>query len=148
MPTRLTIHDGAYALDGGTTHLSASDENGKEHEVLLIQHAFAAPDAPPESVPGRVYFNGEIVAVRSATEAYLMELLRNASVQVEDQPEPEPRDRISPNAIILGDDIKRVVQGTPEQNLRAMLQGIVDYVLSNDYVNFAAKMDKMRRGAR
>jgi hypothetical protein len=55
---------------------------------------------------------------------------------------------LSPNALILGDDIKRVVQGSPEENLRAMLQGVIDYVSSIGYVSFAAKIEEMRRPPR
>jgi hypothetical protein len=146
LPTILTIYNGAFALDGGTTYLSATDEAGKDHRVLLIQHAFARPDAPPQALPGRLYFDGELISVRSALEGALLKLLRSATVRVKDEPQAEHQDRISQKALILGDDIKRVVQGSPEQNLRAMLQGIIDYLASDGYVSFAAKVDEMRRG--
>jgi hypothetical protein len=110
LPTTLTIYTGAFALDGGTTHLSAKDAASNDHRVLLIQHAFARPDAPPQAIPGRLYFDGELIAVRSALEGALLQLLRSATVRVKDEPQAEHRDRISPKALILGEDIKRVVQ--------------------------------------
>jgi hypothetical protein len=147
LPTILTIYTGAFATDGGTTLLSATDEVGKDHQVLLVQHAFARQNAPPQAIPGRLYFDGELVAVRSPFEDKLIELLRNANLQEMESPESRPQARISPKALIVGDDIKRVVQGSPEQNLRAMLRGIIDYVCSDAYASFAKKIDEMRSRA-
>lgn len=142
LPTTLILYTGAYALDGGTTILYARDEAGKEHSVRLVQHAFPHPDAPLDRIPGRLYFNNELIAVRSGLEARLLEVLFNAAARVQDNPESATGDRISPNTLILGDDIKRVVQGSPEQNLRAMLQSVIDYVASEAYVTFAAEAAK------
>jgi hypothetical protein len=148
MPTKLTITNAAFMLDGGTTSLSATDETGNSHLVRLAQHAYDWPGAPPHRIPGHLYFDDEVVTVRSADEAVILQLLRNADVQLERTDEPPIGERIelSKNALILGDDIKRVLANTPEQNLREMLQQVIDYVGSAEYVQFAEAVERNRFG--
>jgi hypothetical protein len=127
LPAALTICNSAAAADGGSLALLAVDEHGKEHSVVLVQHAFAKFDTPPHSIPGRLYFDGEIVEVRSTTEGALLELLRNADVRLNDE------------------ERRHGVAGGPEEARRATVQAIVDFVASVHYVAFAAITDEMRK---
>lgn len=127
LPAALFIRNSAAAGDGGSLALSATDEHGKEHWVLLVQHAFAKFDTPPQSIPGRLYFDGEVVEVRSTTEGALLELLRNSDVRLDEA------------------ERRRDVAGRAEESSRSTVRAIVDYVASVNYVAFAAVMDEMRK---
>lgn len=124
-PAVLTIRHSAAAADGGTISLGAIDEDGKVHSVVLVQHAFIKLDTPPQAIPGRLYFDGEIVEVRSTTEGVLLELLRNAGVR------------------LCEEELQRGVDGPA--SLCATVKAIVDYVASVHYVAFAAIMDEKRK---
>lgn len=79
-PARLVIHDMALSLDGGTTCLMANDEAGCEHTIVLTQHAFPRAAAGTGELPGRLYFDRQLVPMRSAFEGALLFLLRSADV--------------------------------------------------------------------
>jgi ribosomal protein L7/L12 len=69
----------ALTLDGGTVHLMATDAAGQEHAVMLVQRARPYPFSDGWR-PGRLYFDGEIVPIRSEMEAALLSLLESADV--------------------------------------------------------------------
>jgi hypothetical protein len=117
LPASLTIRNSAACGDGGTVALSAIDESNNAHSIVLIQHAFAKFDTPAAAIPGRLYFDGQIVDVRSTSESTLLDLLKN--------------------------EAKRVGEGERETTL----QHIIDRVASVEYVAFAAIMDEMRARA-
>jgi hypothetical protein len=127
LPAAITIRNSAAAGDGGSLALVATDEHGKEHSVVLVQHAFAKFDTPSQAIPGRLYFDGEIVEVRSRTEGALLELLRNADLRLNEE------------------ELRRGLAGGAEERRRATVQAIVDYVASVHSVAFAAIMDEMRQ---
>lgn len=130
-----------YFLDGGTTILRATDEAGRGHGIVLAQHAF--PQAGPcrDAIPGRLYFDGELISIRSELEAEVVRLLRTAEVRYIKAAEPEPDQgepiQPSPNALILGDDIRQVLSRGPEENMHAFLASIVQFVESEEYLRFA-----------
>ncbi len=80
LPFHLVIHESVFTMDGGTTTLLAKDATGREHTVRLVQHAFPNPRGSTDEVPGRLYFDGELVPVRSEFEEHLLRLLRSADV--------------------------------------------------------------------
>ncbi len=141
LPASLTIYDCAYALDGGTTVLEARDEAGGERSVVLVQHLFPQPDPSLDELPGRLYFDDELVPLRSELEAQVLALLRQADVRCSDS----PTDRgdsflLSPNALILSEDIRQVLSNSPEGNLRAMLASVIAFVESDEYLQFAERV--------
>lgn len=148
LPSRLTVHDAAYALDGGTTSLRARDEAGREHAVLLVQHS--RPEASPsfDAVPGRLYYDGELVPIRSALESGILSLLKSAEVRyVEPHHQGEPL-QLSPNALILGDDIRDVLTRGTEDNIRALTARVVGFVESDEYLRFAERVEQAADGTR
>jgi ribosomal protein L7/L12 len=144
LPTRLTLRNSAFALDGGTSSLKATDEAGRHHGVMLVQPS--RPEASPsfDAVPGRLYFDGQLVPIRSQQEATILSLLKLAEVRYEGYP-PFPGEtiRLSPNALILGDDIREVFTRGPEDNIRALTAKVVAFVESDEYLFFA---DRVQQG--
>jgi hypothetical protein len=80
LPAKLTIHECAIALDGGTKYLMAKDETGREHTIKLTQHAFPRVDRSTGELPGRLHFDGQLVPMRSEVEARILSLLKTAEV--------------------------------------------------------------------
>jgi len=85
LPTKLTVHNVAYAPDGGTTVLQAIDETGRECAVMLVQHAFPQPSPSLGLLPGRLYFDGGLIPMRSDLEAGVLSLLRDSEVRYSEQ---------------------------------------------------------------
>ncbi len=143
LPAKLTVHNSAYALDGGTTVLQATDEAGQDHAVMLVQHAFPQPSPSLGALPGRLYFDRELVPMRSDLEAGLVSLLRAAEVRYS-QPRHDQGEHIqlSPNALILGEDIRRVLTRGPEDNIPALLAAVVEFVGSEAYLRFAERVEQ------
>ena len=76
LPTRIVVRDCAMTLDGGTIHLGATDEAGRQVSILL------ATTLPGSSrVAGRLYFDGDLVPMRSEREAGILKLLSEAKVE-------------------------------------------------------------------
>jgi hypothetical protein len=143
LPAKLTVHNSAHALDGGTTVLLATDEAGRHRAVMLVQHACPQPNPSLEALPGRLYFDGELVPMRSDLEAGLLALLRSAEVQYFEPPnEQGERIQLSPNALIVGEDIRQVLTRGPEDNIRALLAAVVEFVESEAYLRFAERVEQ------
>jgi hypothetical protein len=138
-PRRIVVRDSAYALDGGTIHLRASDERGRELGILLVQHAFPQHIPSMSVLPGRLYFGSQLVPIRSALEERVLRLLCEAEVQAPPPPPPQPPRK---NMLVIGDDIKAVMSRTPEENCRAFLREIVEFVRSERYITFAAEVER------
>lgn len=79
LPSQLVIHESVLTMDGGTVTLLAKDEKGRDHTVRLVQHGFPGRSSGGE-VPGRLYFDGELVPIRSEFESRVLSLLRAADV--------------------------------------------------------------------
>jgi len=143
LPTTLTVHNSAYALDGGTTVLQAIDEAERQHGVMLVQHAFPEPEPSLGRVPGRLYFDGELVPMRSHLETHLLALLRAAEVRYSGPiPNEGERVQLSPNALILSEDIRQVLSRGPEENIRALLAAVIEFVESEAYLRFAERVEQ------
>lgn len=143
LPTQLTVTNAAYAFDGGTTALRAIDEAGEEHTILLAQHAFPKTSRSGDAVPGRLYFDDQLVPQRSEFEAGVLALLRSAEVRYRGQaPAQGERVQLSPNTLILGEDIRQVLTRGPEDNIRAMRESVVQFVESDQYLVFAERVEQ------
>jgi len=121
LPAHLTLNYFTYALDGGTTVLQGIDESGLLHEVTLVQHIF--PNGNTEEIPGRLYFDNVLISMRSELEARILSLLHNAEVRY-DGPLPED------------------FEGSPEENIREMLNEVVSFVESGTYLRFAELVEQ------
>jgi hypothetical protein len=144
LPKRLTIYNCALTLDGGTISLQATDEAGLGHEVVLVQHAFPRASRSPDAIPGRLYFDGDLIPMRSAAEAEVLNLLRAADIRYQSAlPESGERTQLSPNALILGDDIREVLTRGPEENIRALTARVIQFVESEQYLRFADRVEQL-----
>lgn len=146
LPKRLTIHGSAYFLDGGTTILQATDDEGREHSIMLVQHAFAHAGLSLNAIPGRLYFDDRLIPMRSELEAQVVQLLRTAEVRyvapVGSESNQDLRTQLSPKALILGDDIRQVLSRGPEENMRAHAAAMVQFVLSDEYLHFVERVEQ------
>lgn len=142
-PTRLTLRQCAYALDGGTICLLATDGGGREHTIVLTQHAFPRTDPSTGHLPGRLYFDGELVPLRSEFESNVVSLLRAAEIWYDGNPARggEPIE-LSPNALVLGDDIREVLTQGPEDNIRTLASRVVRFVESEECLWFADRVEQ------
>ncbi|HEX8911751.1 MAG TPA: hypothetical protein VF796_05285 [Humisphaera sp.] len=144
LPRRLTLTASQYYLDGGTTVLSGVDEAGRPRAVVLGQRVF--PDSRAEfqvATPGRLHLDDTLVPIRSELESALLDLLRRADVRYEAPPEDDAvGPPISPNALILGQDIRDVLTRGPEENIRALRDQVIDFVASDAYLRFADRVEQ------
>ena len=146
IPSTVIILSGAFATDGGSISLLLSDPHGHKHNVLLSQHLLPPSGFPGERIPGRLYFNGSLVEIRSQDELTIISALKKASIKT-----PTPK-KNSFNAIdsgqpgmIVGDDIKnyfdKIAEG-PEAAIRHLVCELTGYVESEEYVTFARNQAK------
>jgi hypothetical protein len=144
LPKQLVLHASRYYMDGGTACLEATDEAGQPHAVMLVQSVF--PGGNTFGIPGRLYLDEELVELRSEREAQVLALLRAAEVRYTPPTEQAgERVTLSPNALILGEDIKEVLSRGPEENIRGLRDRIVEFVESPRYVAFAAEVEQLRK---
>jgi hypothetical protein len=133
LPARIVIRDCALTLDGGTIHLIATDETGRQVGIVM------ATSLPGSSmVAGRLYFDGGLVPIRSEREARILTLLSEATVQ---PPRLPPRGRSS-RMVSIGEDIKAFLEQGPEENCRAFIRKIVEAVQSESYLRLATDDEK------
>ncbi|HKB40228.1 MAG TPA: hypothetical protein VKD72_27610 [Gemmataceae bacterium] len=145
-PKQLTLHSSAYCLDGGTVLLTGTDEDGRAHAVMLVQNRF--PGGNTCGIPGRLYFDDELIPLRSDLESEVLALLRAADVRCIPEASEQAGERVqlSPNALILGDDIKQVLSRGPEDNIRGLRDQVIATVESPAYLSFAAEVDRASGG--
>lgn len=133
VPTRIVVRDCAMRLDGGTIHLYATDEAGGELSITLVTTWPAWP-----RVAGRLYVDGDLVPMRSEREAQILKVLSEAKIEA---PRLPPGRRTSGMAVI-GNDIKKFLEQTPEENCRAFIRRIVESVQSENYLGFATDEER------
>src|SRR4051794_18758046 len=76
VPTRIVVRRCAMRLDGGTIHLYATDEAGREFSITL------ATSWPASSfVAGRLYVDDDLVPMRSEREAQILKVLSEAKIE-------------------------------------------------------------------
>lgn len=137
IPEELVVEEGAYASDGGSTYLRVRDGQGTRHDIMLWQHMFTdAPD--PGRLPGRLYFDDTLLAVRSDQERRLIQALRVARLDAPQTADRPARER-GPG-MVVGKDLQdynaKIAEG-PAAALAHLVQGVVDWVESEAYVELA-----------
>jgi hypothetical protein len=132
VPLRLTFYSADYALDGGSTTLYATDEHGAEHHVFLPRNFYSDGSSRPRQTTGLLYFDDELIPVRSAAESNLLRLFREAPLAPRSVPRPDSMNLTSPFAVV-GDDLERLVRGTEEDNLRFLVDSVIAYIESDAY---------------
>jgi len=134
IPAQITIVDSSFFLDGGTVALHAITDDGLKCSIQLNQRVFSDFYADP----GRLFFNGERIDVRSDKESQIVRLLKTASIEsVIKEPPPNSSPPISKNALILGDDIRQFFESSPQSNLERFRNQIVEFIESDEYVRIA-----------
>lgn len=111
LPSQLVLRGCGFAGDGGTIRLDATDERNVKHEIVLTQHAYHYT-RDPRCISGRLYFDGEIVPIRSALETGIVALLRAAELRSQN-----------------------------ESALRAAVREVTEFVDSPRYLSFAAEQE-------
>lgn len=132
------ILDCAYAMDGGSIHASVRSGDGSEHALLLVQHALPE-SATPNALFGRLYFDGDLIPIRSESEAAIIGGLRTAAIEVPAQP-PEQHDPVSETALVFGDEPRQVldaIRAGPEAATRQLITLLVSWVESEEYSTLA-----------
>lgn len=139
----LTVENAAYALDGGSIMLSARDGGGVQHSILLVQHAFR--DAPSgERLPGRLYFDGKLLPIRSQAEKTLIRALRAAEIGVGLEATTRSDGLARENALVLGEDVGAYLSAVsrgPIEATRHLIEDLASYVESEEYVKLAAEIE-------
>lgn len=146
IPLIVTILDGAFATDGGSIFLSVSDPDGNRHSVLLAQHLLPPWGDSNQRKPGRLYFDGVMLEVRSEDEKQIMSALKQAKIRL-------PLGRKSgagavsarQPGMIVGEDIRNYyskIEEGPESALIHLVNELIEYVDSDEYVAFALKQWK------
>jgi hypothetical protein len=141
LPNELIVEEGAYASDGGSIYLRVRDAEGAQHHITLWQHMFTEV-RDPKRLPGRLYFDKSLIAVRSESEQRLIQALRAAPV---DKPPTKgaPAKEPSPG-MTVGQDLQdyqaKIAEG-PAAALAHLVKNLLDYVESTDYVELAKSLD-------
>jgi len=133
LPKRIVVRDCAMKFDGGTIYLDATDEAGRQVSILL-----ATPIGWSELAAGRLYFDGNLVPMRSEREAGILKLLSEAKVEV---PGSEPIGLHSQMAV-GSDDIRDFFERTPDENCRAFIRNILESVRSEGYLRFTTDQER------
>jgi hypothetical protein len=108
---------------------------------MLMQHVIITSRREGERVPGRLYFNDELIPIRSSLEANVLALLRSSELRVPDRPEePEPH---SGKMVVIGQDIQDFLDRTPEQCIRETLTAIIGFVESDEYLRVAEQVARL-----
>jgi hypothetical protein len=89
-----------------------------------------------EANPGRLIFDGYLIPVRSNEETIVLELLRNAAIQLpKAQPAATQPLEHAPKPIYLDDDISKVLNGPQSDSLSRHRNSIVAFVESDEYLD-------------
>ncbi len=145
IPENLIFVDGFYFTDGGSIVLIAEEPDNTRHQITLAQHRFLEI-FDPNLLPGRLYFNHLMVPVRSEMEAKLIALVQASDIVPAEPPEPEKGEASSGGGpvVIVGDDLKeyyaKVAEGK-EETIRHLIENLINFVHSREYVRIAKKID-------
>ena len=152
IPEKLTFVDGFYFTDGGSIVLLADGPAGARHQITLGQHRFLE-FFDPKVLPGRLYFNHLLVPVRSEMEEKVMTLLQAGEIRPDEPPEPEKDKGLASTeggpVVVVGEDLKdyyaKVAEGKGE-TIRHLIENVIDYVGSGEYVRIAKKIENNVKG--
>lgn len=131
IPDSATIINILLTLDGGSMNLVAASPTREQFRIQLKQRMQQAPDA------GRLFFNDEMIDVRSADEDKIIQLLKNASIALEYPVGYSPRKKRISGSATPDDGIKEFLTQPPELTCQSWLEEIVAFVESEEYVRIA-----------
>lgn len=135
-----TIEDGAYALDGGSIYLLLRDAVGIQHSIVLVQHRIPMDEADLR-MPGRLYFDDQLIGVRSEEEARLVSAIKIATICSAHIERPVPEEETGPT-VVIGEDIADFLSATetsPEAAIRHLVDSLVKFVESEEYIKLAER---------
>lgn len=150
IPGKLTFVDGYYFTDGGSIVLIGEEPDKTRHQITLAQHRFLEI-FDPKLLPGRLYFNHLMVPVRSEMEAELIALVQASEIVPAERAEAERGEAPSKSGpvVVVGDDLKeyyaKVVKGK-EETIQHLVENLVKFVQSREYVRIAKKIEKKVSG--
>jgi hypothetical protein len=146
IPEKITIVDGYYFTDGGSIVLLVEEPDKTRHQITLGQHLFLEM-FDPNLLPGRLYWDHLLVPVRSAMEAEVIDLLRSGEIIPDEPLERESGEGSTGDGpvVVVGDDLKeyyaKVADGKNEV-IRHLIEKVVGFVGSREYVRIARKIEK------
>ena len=141
-PEQITITEGFYLTDGGSIVLIAKDSTGRQYEITLSQHLILEY-LDPKRPPGRLYFNHQLIHVRSEAEAQILQLIK--ACRIADDPEPPaPSKDLQEGGpgMIIGEDLKEYHLKLSEGKhavLQHLVQMLIAYLESEDYLVIARR---------
>jgi hypothetical protein len=141
-PKHFTIEDAAYALDGGSIFLSFRDNDGIQHALILAQHNIPMHESDTR-IPGRLYLDNQIIQVRSDEEIRLISEIKSASISPIQNETKESKVERGPGHV-YGQDIADFLAATrksPEAAIRHLVDSLVQFVESDEYLQLAGKFD-------
>ena len=129
IPQKLTIYDGAMAMDGGSISLMGIDPSGNIMEIGLDWSL-------DDQINGttKLYLNNMPLGKRSREEEKLLDALKNSDIQPAEA--SEPRDSTPNQRIALGEDTQNyldAIETGPEAALRKLLDQLIAKVMSETY---------------
>ncbi|MEN8240565.1 MAG: hypothetical protein ABFS17_01490 [Chloroflexota bacterium] len=143
IPTQLTFIQSFYLTDGGTIVLIGEEPNMTRHEITLYQ-SLLLHQIDPNKLPGRLYFNRQLIAVRSESEAQILRLLQTGEI-IEEPPAPSevnPTVKKSPG-MVVGDDLKAYSAKLAEGKaavIRHLRDQMIARVESQEYLELAQQL--------
>jgi len=143
IPTQITFIECFYLTDGGTSVLIGEELNNSRHEITLYQSLFL-DQIDPKKIPGRLYFDHQIIAVRSETETEVLSLLQAGEI-IDEPPAPSEANaafKDSPG-MIVGDDLKEYSAKLAEGKgavIRHLRDQMIARVESIEYLELAQQL--------
>lgn len=150
IPEKLAIVEGFYFTDGGSIVLIGEDTDSTRHQITLVQHRFL-DTFDPNMTPGRLYFNQQMIPVRSEEEADLISLLEASEIVPDEPPEPEKSEACAGDGlvVVVGDDLKeyyaKVAEGKGEA-IQHLIGELLNFVQSREYFRIANKIGTKHDG--
>ncbi len=144
IPEKITLVDGYYFTDGGSIVLIAETPDSNRRQITLGQHRILEY-YDPNVLPGRLYWDSQLVPVRSELEADLIALLETSEIAPGEPPEPE-KEAASSEAgpvVVVGDDLKEYYAKMAEgkrATIRYLRASLIKFVRSRKYVRIAKKV--------
>ena len=88
LPEKITLVDDFYFTDGGSIVLLVEEPGGARRQITLGQHRFLEY-YDPNVLPGRLYWESQLVPVRSKLEDRLIALLQASEIALDEQSDPK-----------------------------------------------------------
>jgi len=138
IPQKLTILDGAMAMDGGSISLLGKDQSGN---IVKISLGWSLEAQANGTV--KLSLNKMSVEKRSSEEEKLLGVLKNADIQYSEAPTSPPAERAA-----LGEDISEytnAIENGPESALRRLNNQLISNVRSEIYTGAEPLSKKLEK---